>query len=152
MEEEKLVTKPVKTKQNKRTAPGNRLTQCKASLNTRLLTLKQYHQIPSPPPIITAIHQPPLLIYIPHIIPLQEILSVCNSHLSQVSLMPALREWVNQELILEHIHKDYFQPNQTNSTSIDITTLQWRDLQNIKQESEITCNQDALENFLNHEI
>lgn len=28
---------------------------------------------------------------------------VCNSHLSQVSLMLAVKEWVNQELIPEHM-------------------------------------------------
>ena len=42
--------------------------------------------------------------------PLPEIISqveslVCNSHLSQVSLMLALKEWVNQELIPEHLRQ-----------------------------------------------
>ena len=30
---------------------------------------------------------------------------VCNSHLSQVSLMLALKEWVNQELIPQHMRQ-----------------------------------------------
>ena len=91
---------------------------------------------------MTAIHQPPLLIYIPTYIPLLLSL-VCNvyMYLSQVRLMLALKEWVNQELIPEHIRKGLLLTQQNN---INVTTLQRTDQGNIKKR---VFDQDALETF-----
>ena len=94
-------------------APGSRLTQCKATINIRLQRLETGEEIVFvnfPLPSVHAGHTLTSLTdlhshkHLPEVITEAEYL-VCNSHLSQVSLMPALKEWVNQELISEHMRQ-----------------------------------------------
>ena len=91
--------------------------------------------------------------------PLPEIISrveslVCNSHLSQVSLMLALKEWVNQELIPEHLRQGLISSRPSEYDRRYFPTVE--DLRNIKKRviNKIRNNmfdQDALENFLKQE-
>ena len=79
---------------------------------------------------------------------------VCNSHLSQVSLMLALKEWVNQELIPEHLRQGLLLTRPSEYDRRYYPTVE--DLWNIKKRviNKIRNNmfdQDALENFLKQE-
>ena len=79
---------------------------------------------------------------------------VCNSHLSQVSLMLALKEWVNQELIPDHLRQGLLSDRPSEYDRRYYPTVE--DLRNMKKWviGKIRNNmfdQDALENLLNRE-
>ena len=145
-----------------RNAPGSRLTQCKATLNARLLRLETGEEIlfvNFPLPSAHAGHTPSSLADLHSHKPLPGVVTrveslVCNSHLSQVSLMLALKEWVNQELIPEHMRQGLLSNKPSDYDRRYYPTVE--DLRNMKKRviSKIRNNmfdQDALENFLNHE-
>ena len=85
-------------------APGTRLTECKATLNTCLMELESGDQIlylSFPLSSAHTGHSPSSFADLHSFKPLPEIVSrveslVSNSHLSQISLMLALKEWVNK--------------------------------------------------------
>ena len=145
-----------------RNAPGSRLTECKATLNVRLLNLetgKEVLVVHFPLPSAHDGHTPTSLADLHSHKPLPEIISrveslVCNSHLSQVSLMLALKEWVNQELIPEHLRQGLLLTRPSEYDRRYYPTVE--DLWNIKKRviNKIRNNmfdQDALENFLKQE-
>ena len=98
--------KPATKDKKPRNAPGSRLTKCTATLNVRLLKLDHGEAILAVNFPLTSAHSghsPNSLADLHSYKPLPEIISrveslVCNSHLSQMSLMLALKEWVNKEL------------------------------------------------------
>ena len=91
--------------------------------------------------------------------PLPEIIArveslVCNSHLSQVSLKLALREWVQKELIPEHMKQGVLVEIPSEYDRRYYPTVQ--DLRNmtkcvLNKVRKNMFDQDALENLLKHE-
>ena len=90
--------------------------------------------------------------------PLPEIIArveslVCNSHLSQVSLMLALKEWVNQELIPDHLCQGplLVRPSEYDRcyypTAEDLRNMKKRAIGKIRN----MFDQDALKKYLNRE-
>ena len=145
-----------------RNAPGSRLTQCKATLNARLLKLETGKEVLIVNfPLLSAHdgHTPDSLADLHSHKPLPEIIArveslVCNSHLSQVSLMLALKEWVNQELIPQHMRQGLLLNRPSEYDRRYFPTVE--DLRNMKKWviNKIRNNmfdQDALENFLHQE-
>ena len=93
--------------------------ECKATLNTRLMELESGDQIlylSFPLSSAHTGHSPSSFadLYIHSNLYLRLVESlVSNSHLSQISLMLALKEWVNKELIPQHLHQPGYSHQQT---------------------------------------
>ena len=93
-----------------RNAPGSRLSGCTVTLNARLLKLEREEllHISFPLPSAHTGHSIKSLADIHSYKPLPEVTGrveslVSNSYFSQVSLKLSLKEWVNKELIPQHI-------------------------------------------------
>ena len=145
-----------------RNAPGTRLTECKATLNTRLMELESGDQIlylSFPLSSAHTGHSRSSFADLHSFKPLPEIVSrveslVSNSHLSQISLMLALKEWVNKELIPQHLHQGILTNRPSEFDRRYFTTVE--DLRNISRPTinKIRNNmldQDAFESYLKQE-
>lgn len=154
--------KPNKEGKKPRNAPGSRLTKCTATLNVRLLKLEcgeQLLAVTFPLPSAHSGHSLKSLADLHSYKPLPEIITrveslVCNSHLSQISLMLALKEWVNKELIPDHLNQGQLMNKPSEYDRRYYPTVQ--DLRNMTKSviNKVRNNmfdQDALENFLKHE-
>ena len=145
-----------------RNAPGTRLTECKATINIRLLKLESGDQILYVSfPLLSAHtgHTPCSIADLHSFKPLPEIVSrveslVTHSHLSQISLMLAVKEWVNQELIPRHLQQGVLTNRPSEFDRRYFPTVE--DLRNITRHTvnKIRNNmldQDALETLLKQE-
>ena len=151
--------KPNKQNGKPRNAPGSRLTGCTATLNVHLLKLNDGDEI-------LIINFPLQSAHLEHSLnsiadlqshkPLPEIVSrveslVCNSYLSQMSLKLALKEWVNKELIPDHLKKGQLNNKPSEYDRRYYPTVQ--DLRNMTKSiiykvRKNMFDQDALEYFL----
>ncbi len=155
--------KPTKEDKKPRNAPGSRLTECKATLNVRLLKLKYSGEellaVNFPLPSAHSGHSLKSLADLQSYRPLPEIITrveslVCNSHLNLMSLMLALKEWVNKELIPDHLKKGKLLTTPNEFDRRYYPTVQ--DLRNmtksiINKVHKNMFDQDALENYLNEQ-
>lgn len=145
-----------------RNAPGSRLSGCTATLTARLLKLESGDllHITFPLPSAHSGHSLKSLADLHSYKPLQEVSGrveslVSNSYLSQVSLKLSLKEWVNKELIPQHLQKGILHENPSEYDRRYYPTTQ--DLRNItksiiKRIRKNVFDQDALEGLLQDEM
>lgn len=144
-----------------RNAPGSRLMGCDATINVRLLKLNgdEILQINFPLPSAHTNHSPDSLADLQSHKPLPEVMAkveslISHSHLSQISLLLALKSWVNQELIPQHIQQGILtsKPAEYNRqyypTVEDVRNMSRRVINKIRNNM---FDQDALETFLRRE-
>ena len=84
-----------------RNAPGSRLMGCNATINICLLNLHDNEVLQVMLPLLLAHtnHSHKSLADLHSHKPLPEVILICHSHLSQISLMLTLKNWVNHDLI-----------------------------------------------------
>ena len=151
--------KSKKESKKPRNAPGSRLTGCTATLNVRLLKLQHGEEmldITFPLPSAHSGHSLKSLADLHSYKPLPEIIArveslVCNSHLSQVSLKLALREWVQKELIPEHMKQGVLVEIPSEYDRRYYPTVQDLTKCVLNKVRKNMFDQDALENLLKHE-
>lgn len=154
----KILSEPTKP----RNCPGSRLMDCKAIINVHLMKLDsggELLQVSIPKPSAHCNHSIHSLADMMSHKPLPEIEDKLNdlvqhSHLNQMSLSLALKHWINQELIPQHLkdgiltefpHKfdrRYF------PTTEDIKNISRKSINKLRKNS---FDQDALELFLREE-
>ncbi len=149
-------------KAKSRNAPGSRLMDCKATLNVHLLRLDsgtELLHITFPLSTAHTNHSPTSMADLHSHKPLPEVMEkveslICNSHLSQMSLMLALRDWIKHQLIPRHLQEgilatppsDY---NRRYFPSVkDVQNMSRRVINRIRNNM---FDQDALEQFLQRE-
>lgn len=145
-----------------RNAPGSRLMGCKATINTRLLKLDcgdLMLEVCFPMRSAHTNHSPTSLADLHSLKPLPEVMEkvetlITHSHLSQMSLMLALRSWIKDELIPNHIQSNILKDKPSEFDRRYYPTVE--DIRNISRKviHKIRNNmfdQDALETFLSHE-
>ena len=145
-----------------RNAPGSRLMDCKATINTRLIVLEsgsQILEVKLPLPSAHTNHSPSSLADLQSHKPLPEIYAkveslITHSHLSQISLMLALKDWINHELIPQHLQQGILssKPSEYDwryyPTSEDLKNMSRKVVHKIRNNM---FDQDALDKFLCHE-
>ena len=97
-----------------RNAPGSRLMDCKATITIRLLKTDcgdQLLEVTFPMRSAHTNHSPASLADLYSLKPLLEVIEkiespITHSHLSQISLMLALRSWIREELIPKHFQEN----------------------------------------------
>lgn len=145
-----------------RNAPGSRLMDCKATITIRLLKTDcgdQLLEVTFPMRSAHTNHSPASLADLHSLKPLPEVIEkieslITHSHLSQISLMLALRSWIREELIPKHIQENILKDKPSEYDRRYYPTVE--DVRNISRKviNKIRHNmfdQDALENFLSHE-
>ena len=145
-----------------RNAPGSRLMDCKATLNVRVLRLgsrEEIMQVTIPTSSAHTNHEINSLADLLSHKPLPEIEEkveslVRHSHLSQISLILALRDWIKHELIPQHLSNGILSqvPNEHDRryfpTAEDIKNISKCAVNKMMKNS---FDQDALESFLKEE-
>ena len=145
-----------------RNAPGSRLMECKATINTRLMKLQCGNELLEVTvPMLSAHtnHSPSSLADLHSRKPLPEIQGkveslISHSHLSQVSLMLALKDWINHKLIPQHLREGIIESRPSEYDRRYYPTVE--DVKNMSRKviNKIRNNmfdQDALESFLRRE-
>ena len=145
-----------------RNAPGSRLMDCKATMNTRLIVLEsgsQILEVKLPLPSAHTNHSPDSLADLQSHKPLPEIYAkveslITHSHLSHISLLLALKDWINHELIPQHLQQGFLssKPSEYDRryypTSEDLKNMSRKVVHKIRNNM---FDQDALDKFLCHE-
>ena len=142
--------------------PRSRLMDCKATLNIHHLKLDSGDEVLEVTfPLLSAHtnHNPTSLADLQTHTPLPEIEAkvealVSNTHLSQISLLLALRDWIKHELIPAHIQHGILTSSPSEHDRRYYPTAE--DVQNMRRKiiNKMRNNmfdQDALKNFLQHE-
>ena len=134
---------------------------CNATINIRLLKLSDDEVLQVKFPLLSAHtnHSPESLADLHSHKPLPEVTTkvedlICHSHLSQISLMLALKSWVNHDLIPEHLRQGILTSRPAEYDRRYYPTVE--DVRNMSQSviNKIRKNmfdQDALETFLHRE-
>ena len=159
----KISSKGAQKKEVKaRNAPGSRLMDCKATLNVHLLKLdcgSEILHISFPMACAHTNHSPTSLADLHSHKPLPEVVKkveslISQSHLSHISLMLALRDWINHTLIPDHLHEGILtaKPSEYDRryypTVEDVRNMSRKVIKNIRNNM---FDQDTLENLLHHE-
>ena len=145
-----------------RNAPGSRLMNCKATLNARLLRLESGEEIMQLTIPISSAHTNHDIDSLADLLthkPLPEIEEkveslIRHSHLSQISLILALKDWIKHELIPQHLRSGILSqvPNEHDCryfpTAEDVKNMSKRSINKMRKNM---FDQDALESFLKGE-
>ena len=145
-----------------RNAPGSRLMECKATINVRLLKLDSGEfllQVCLPMSSAHSNQSPSSLADLHSYKPLPEVVEkvealVSHSHLNQISLLLALRDWIQNELIPKHMSDKILseRPSEYDrryyTTVEDIRNISRKAINNIRKNM---FDQDTLESFLEQE-
>ena len=144
-----------------RNAPGSRLMDCKATLNVRLLRLnsgEEIMQVTIPTSSAHTNHDIDSLADLLTHKPLSEIEGkveslVRYSHLSQISLILALKDWIKHELIPQHLRSGTLsqEPNEHDRQYFPTADVKYMSKRAINKMRKNMFDQDALEYFLKGE-
>jgi len=155
-------TRPPDSTSKPRNAPGSRLMECKAVLHIRLLkTVSGLEKLHVNFPLLSAHtgHSPNSLADLQSHRPLSELQTkveslIIHSHLNPVNLILALKDWIDHDLISQHLNH-----NRLTSVSSAYDRRYYPTQEDLRNMSRKVINkvrnnmfdQDALEMFLQHE-